>query len=139
MNFNKVSICQILVCLGCFGRFLKSGLLNSQTFVLPQSASQIQELRTSLAVVASACVGVIVIAFSARHYLPKAPLLNRMMLEPLQDEQRETLDQKGKTDQLDAIRTRLDDCVSRLPSPDAYEYQLLKGRGSKHSEKTLDY
>jgi membrane-bound ClpP family serine protease len=35
-----------------------------------------------------------VIAFSARHYLPKAPLLNRMMLEPLQDEQRETLDQK---------------------------------------------
>ncbi|MEO2049981.1 MAG: hypothetical protein ABGX16_25780 [Pirellulales bacterium] len=69
-------------------------ILASQTFVLPQSANQIHELRTSLAVVASACVGVIVIAFSARHYLPKAPLLNHMILEPLQDEQRETLDQK---------------------------------------------
>jgi membrane-bound serine protease (ClpP class) len=73
---------------------IASLILASQTFVLPQSASQIHELRTSLAVVAFACVGVIVIAFSARHYLPKAPLLNRMMLEPLQNEQREALDQK---------------------------------------------
>jgi membrane-bound ClpP family serine protease len=36
---------------------------------------------------------VIAIAYTARHYLPRAPLLNRMVLEPLQDEQREALEQ----------------------------------------------
>ncbi len=71
---------------------IASLVLASQTFILPQSESQMKELRTSLAVVAAACMGVITIAFSARHYLPKAPLFNRMVLEPPRDEQREALD-----------------------------------------------
>ncbi len=71
---------------------IASLVLASQTFVLPGSESQMEELRTSLAVVAAACIGVIMIAMTARHYLPHAPLLNRMVLAPLPDEQREALD-----------------------------------------------
>jgi len=71
-------------------------ILASQTFILPRSESQLEELRSSLAVVAAACVGVIAMVFTARHYLPRAPLLNRMVLEPLQDEQREALDQSER-------------------------------------------
>ncbi len=70
---------------------IASLVLASQTFVLPQSESQIIELRDSLAVVALASVGVIAVAFAARHYLPQAPVFNRMVLTPPQNEERAAL------------------------------------------------
>jgi membrane-bound serine protease (ClpP class) len=66
-------------------------VLASQTFVVPHSQAELDELATSIAVLLSAVAGLVALAFAVRRYLPKAPVFNRMMLEPPPPEERITL------------------------------------------------
>jgi membrane-bound serine protease (ClpP class) len=66
-------------------------VLASQTFVVPRSQADMDNLRRSITIVAAAGLGVIGLAFAARRYLPKAPLFGRLVLEPPPPEERVTL------------------------------------------------
>jgi membrane-bound serine protease (ClpP class) len=66
-------------------------VLASQTFIVPRSESDLNEMRRSITVVAAAGLGMIGLAFATRRYLPKAPLFNRLVLEPPPPEERITL------------------------------------------------
>ena len=62
-------------------------VLASQTFVLPRTTGQFAELRDSILVVAVAAVGMIAAGAMIRRYLPSTPLFNRVMLNPLNEEE----------------------------------------------------
>jgi membrane-bound serine protease (ClpP class) len=66
-------------------------VLASQTFVVPRSQADMDSLRRSITIVAAAGIGMIGLAFATRRYLPKAPIFNRMVLEPPPPEERVTL------------------------------------------------
>lgn len=66
-------------------------VLASQTFIVPRSEADMNELRRSITVVAAAGLGMMALAFATRKYLPKAPLFNRLVLEPPPPEERVTL------------------------------------------------
>ncbi len=57
-------------------------ILASQTFVLPRNPYQLAHLRNSLFVLAGAGLGTVVAAALLRHFLPHAPMFNRMLLAP---------------------------------------------------------
>ncbi|HVX60129.1 MAG TPA: NfeD family protein [Pirellulales bacterium] len=57
-------------------------ILASQTFVLPRNPYQLAHLRNSLFVLAGAGLGTVVAAALIRHFLPHAPMFNRMLLAP---------------------------------------------------------
>jgi membrane-bound ClpP family serine protease len=61
---------------------LASLVLASQTFILPQTESQLAELRNSLTVVAAATVCVVAAALALRRYLPQAPVFRTLLLNP---------------------------------------------------------
>ncbi|HEX6962751.1 MAG TPA: hypothetical protein VF175_12850 [Lacipirellula sp.] len=66
-------------------------VLASQTFIVPRSEADLNELRRSITVVAAAGLGMIGLAIATRRYLPKAPIFNRLVLEPPPPEERITL------------------------------------------------
>ena len=66
-------------------------VLASQTFVIPKTDAELTELRGSMTMVAAAAFGVIALAFALRNALPKAPIFNKMVLEPPPPEERITL------------------------------------------------
>jgi membrane-bound serine protease (ClpP class) len=70
---------------------LFSLVLASQTFVIPHSQADIDRLSGSIAIVVTAGLGMMILAFTIRRYLPKAPLFNRLVLEPPPPEERVTL------------------------------------------------
>lgn len=57
-------------------------VLASQTFILPQTETQLVELRNSLATVAGAGLGFLLLAAVLRQYLPHSPLFRWAMLSP---------------------------------------------------------
>ncbi|MEK6248269.1 MAG: hypothetical protein N2C12_08825, partial [Planctomycetales bacterium] len=75
--------------LGGGAMILVSLILASQTFVLPKSAGDVQQLRDSLLVVGGAIIGLVGFAFVMRRYLPETPFLNRLMLPELASENQE--------------------------------------------------
>jgi membrane-bound serine protease (ClpP class) len=60
-------------------------VLASQTFILPHTPAEMGDLRRSVTVVCAAAMGAIVAGVAMRRYLPHAPMFNRMMLNPLDD------------------------------------------------------
>lgn len=66
-------------------------VLASQTFIVPRSEAQLEQLAGSIATLVTAGLGVIIMAIVVRRYLPKAPLFNRLVLEPPPPEERVTL------------------------------------------------
>jgi membrane-bound serine protease (ClpP class) len=66
-------------------------VLASQTFTIPRSGAEMDEMRRSMSIVVGAGIGVIAVAFALRRYLPKAPIFNRLVLEPPPPEERVTL------------------------------------------------
>jgi membrane-bound serine protease (ClpP class) len=73
---------------------LASLVLASQTFVLPQSDSELKELRHSLTIVAGATLCVIAASIALRRYLPYAPGFRRMILNPTSEEDLIELDHR---------------------------------------------
>ena len=55
-------------------------ILASQTFVLPQSDSELRQFRNSLMTVGLALGGLMVFAMLSRRFLPQTPLLSRLIL-----------------------------------------------------------
>ena len=66
-------------------------VLASQTFTFPRSGAEMDEMRRSMSIVVGAGVGVIGLAVALRRFLPKAPIFNRLVLEPPPPEERITL------------------------------------------------
>ncbi len=82
----------VLPGLGIFGiggavMVVLSLLLASQTFVLPHSQADLVELRDSLAILVAAGAGILVLVFTLRHWLPHAPILNKLLLHPPENEE----------------------------------------------------
>jgi membrane-bound ClpP family serine protease len=69
-------------------------VLASQTFVIPHNEYQMTELRNSLLGLISAAVGIGIAAIVIRRYVPHAPWLSHIMLEPPSDEEIEELNQR---------------------------------------------
>ncbi|WP_428307624.1 hypothetical protein [Lacipirellula sp.] len=66
-------------------------ILASQTFTFPTSGAEMDEMRQSMGIVIGAGLGVIGLAVVLRRFLPKAPIFNRLVLEPPAPEERITL------------------------------------------------
>lgn len=73
---------------------LASLVLASQTFVLPQSESELRELRHSLTIVAGTALCVVVAAVALRRYLPQAPVFRSILLAPPAEEDLIDLDHR---------------------------------------------
>ncbi len=66
---------------------LTSLVLASQTFFIPRNEYQAGEFQNSLLALAAAIVGIIVVAATINRWLPHAPLLGRMVLQPPSEEE----------------------------------------------------
>jgi membrane-bound serine protease (ClpP class) len=73
---------------------IASLVLASQTFILPQTETQLFELRNSLATVAGAGFGFLILAGVLRHYLPQSTLFRRATLAPLEEADRIELERR---------------------------------------------
>lgn len=69
-------------------------VLASQTFVIPRTVYQVEQLTGSLLTVLVACAGVASAMIVMRHALAHAPFLNRMMLAPPDETEAEQLDRR---------------------------------------------
>jgi membrane-bound serine protease (ClpP class) len=78
--------------LGGATMILASLVLASQTFILPQTESQLVELRQSLMTIAAASAMVVIGALALRRYLPQTPVFRTLLLAPPADEELEDLD-----------------------------------------------
>ncbi|MCX7427568.1 MAG: hypothetical protein NTW96_18305 [Planctomycetia bacterium] len=79
--------------LGGGAMVIASLILASQTFILPHNEYQMDQLQTSLTIVGGASLGFVVLAALMNRWLPRAPFLNRVMLAPLSDEEKQQLTQ----------------------------------------------
>ncbi len=73
--------------LGGGAMVLASLVLASQTFFLPRNAYQWAEFQNSLLIVASALVGIVVVIATINRWLPRAPILSQMVLQPPSEEE----------------------------------------------------
>ena len=71
---------------------LVSLILASQTMFLPQTESQLIELRRSLTIVTAAAAITIAAAIALRRYLPQAPVFRMLLLNPTPEEELIDLD-----------------------------------------------
>jgi len=84
---------------GCL--VLISLILASQTFVFPDNQLQVDQLERSLLTIGSAGVGIVAAALLLRRWLPQAPLLNRMMLQPPEGEEAERISRREQLVELE--------------------------------------
>jgi membrane-bound ClpP family serine protease len=66
-------------------------ILAGQILVWPNSESQLAEMRHSLLMLGGAIVGLVAAALLARRWLPETPFVNRMILAPPADDEREII------------------------------------------------
>jgi membrane-bound ClpP family serine protease len=71
---------------------LVSLVLASQTMFLPQTESQVAELRRSLTIVTASIVATVAGAIALRRYLPQAPVFRTLLLNPPPEEELIDLD-----------------------------------------------
>ncbi|TWT88744.1 hypothetical protein Mal64_22320 [Pseudobythopirellula maris] len=92
-------------------------VLASQTFILPQTESQLDQLRDSLSVVAGSAVGCLVVGLALRKYLPHSPVFQRLTLaggeeaDRIEQERREAI-----ADYTHLVGQRGEATTSLLPS-----------------------
>jgi membrane-bound serine protease (ClpP class) len=70
---------------------LASLILASQTFILPHNPYQFAQLQKSLLTIAGAGVGFVITAILVRKWLPRAPIVGEVFLEPPQGEEAESI------------------------------------------------
>lgn len=79
--------------LGGGAMILASLVLASQTFFLPRNAYQLAEFQNSLLIVASALLGIVVVIATINRWLPRAPILSQMVLQPPSEEEAAAISQ----------------------------------------------
>ncbi len=77
--------------LGGGALILLSLVLASQTFVLPRNEYQATEFRNTLLMLAGATMGIIVAIALVNRWLPRAPIVSQMILEPPTQEEAEAI------------------------------------------------
>ncbi len=77
--------------LGGGALILASLVLASQTFVLPRNEYQATEFRNSLLMLAGATIGTIVAILLINRWLPRAPIVSQMILQPPTQEEAEAI------------------------------------------------
>jgi membrane-bound serine protease (ClpP class) len=77
--------------LGGGAMVIVSLILASQTFVLPRNSYQFEQLQRSLLTIAGAVGGLLVGMFFFRKWLPRTPILGRLVLEPPDEAERENI------------------------------------------------
>jgi membrane-bound ClpP family serine protease len=90
----------VLPGLGIFGLgggvlILASLILASQTFVIPRTPSELKEFENSLMVVGGAVLGTIVAVVALNRWLPQAPLLGQIVLQPPSPQEADAIDQSA--------------------------------------------
>lgn len=103
-------------------------LASQQTFIFPRNEYQVDQLQRSLLSVATAGIGLIVVAVILRRRLPRSRLLGRMMLEPPAGEEAETIRRR------EAL-VRLDDLVGQRGTAAT---QLTPGGKARFGEMLVD-
>jgi membrane-bound ClpP family serine protease len=93
---------------------LASLILASQTFVWPRNEYQFDQLERSLLTIATAGIGLIVVAVFLRRRLPRSPLLGRMMLEPPAGEEAETIRRREALVDRDDLRGQRGTATTQL-------------------------
>ncbi|MCS7304497.1 MAG: hypothetical protein NZ602_05245 [Thermoguttaceae bacterium] len=73
---------------------IASLILASQTFVIPRNEYQMQQSMQSLMILVGAFLGVLVLAWVARKWLPRMPVVGRMFLPPPEPEEAEQIRQR---------------------------------------------
>lgn len=73
---------------------IASVILASQTFVIPRNVYQLEQLPRSLMMVTAAGAGVLISLAVFRRYLHKAPIVNRMLLQPPQGDALDELNRR---------------------------------------------
>lgn len=73
---------------------IASLILASQTFVIPRNDYQVQQSMQSLLILIGAFLGMVVLAWLARKWLPQMPVLGRMFLPPPKPEEAEQIRQR---------------------------------------------
>jgi len=93
--------------LGGGAMVITSLVLASQTFVLPRNSYQFAQLQQSLWTIGGAAVGIVVLAVLLRRWLPSAPLLGNMLLEPPSPTEAQTISRRETLlDATDLVGTR---------------------------------
>lgn len=82
---------------------LASLILASQTFVFPHNSYQYAQLERSLLTIAGAGVCFVAAAIAFRRWLPRAPIVNQMFLEPPTGEEAEVISRRESLVDLHAL------------------------------------
>lgn len=77
--------------LGGGAMVIMSLVLASQVLVMPRTSQQVAEMQRSLLLVGGTTIALFAAALLLRGWLPKTPFLNRMILAPPEDEERERI------------------------------------------------
>jgi membrane-bound serine protease (ClpP class) len=137
---------------------LASLVLASQTFVLPHNPYQWGQLQRSLLTIAAAFIGFTAVASVLRKWLPRAPIVNQVLLEPPSGEEAETISRReAMVDLHDLVGRRGVTATQLTPSgkarfgnrlvdvmtegdlvPRGTEIEVVEVRGSRVIVKTPD-
>lgn len=79
-------------------------VLASQTFVIPRTSVELNQLAVSLSMVMCGGAGVVAALFVVRRVLPSTPYLNRLILKPPEDEQLDSLRERESLVHWDHLR-----------------------------------
>ena len=114
--------------LGGGAAILASLILASQTFVLPHNAYQFAQFTQSLWTLAGAAVGVAVAAYLLQRWLPHAPLVSQMLLNPPSHDEAQSLSDRESM-------VKLNDLVGSRGTTTTV---LIPGGKARFSNRLLD-
>jgi len=100
--------------LGGGAMVLASFILASQTFIWPRNDYQFAQLQRSLLTVTSAGIGLVIVAVLLRKRLARSVLLSRLMLEPPEGDEAETIRRREALADFDDLLGRRGTVVTRL-------------------------